>query len=77
MVGSTNPTGLIIFTAILPQFIDRASGNTTLQLLTLGAICVVIAVLSDGLWAIGSGSKRATGSAAPRTVSSGSARRAV
>ncbi len=58
VVGSTNPKGLIIFTAILPQFIDRASGNTTLQLLTLGAICIVIALLSDGLWAIGSGSAR-------------------
>jgi threonine/homoserine/homoserine lactone efflux protein len=58
VVGATNPKGIIIFTAILPQFIDRASGHTTPQLLTLGAICIVIALLSDGLWAIGSGSAR-------------------
>jgi threonine/homoserine/homoserine lactone efflux protein len=57
-VGATNPKGILIFTAILPQFIDRSSGHTTLQLLTLGAICIVIALLSDGVWAIGSGSAR-------------------
>ena len=73
IVGATNPKGIIIFTAILPQFIDRASGHTTLQLLTLGVICIVIALLSDGLWAIGSGSARQ----ARRTASSGSARRAA
>jgi threonine/homoserine/homoserine lactone efflux protein len=57
-VGSTNPKGIIIFTAVLPQFIDRSSGHDTLQLLTLGSICLVIAVLSDGAWAIASGTAR-------------------
>lgn len=59
VVGATNPKGLIIFTAILPQFIDRSQGHTTLQLLTLGGICVGLAVLSDGAWALGSGTARA------------------
>ncbi len=36
-VGATNPKGIIIFTAVLPQFIDRSSGHVTLQLATLGA----------------------------------------
>lgn len=57
-VGSTNPKGIIIFTAVLPQFIDRSSGHDTLQLLTLGSICLVIAILSDGAWAIASGTAR-------------------
>ncbi len=57
-VGATNPKGVIIFTAVLPQFIDRSAGHVTLQLLTLGAICLVIALLSDGAWAIASGSAR-------------------
>jgi threonine/homoserine/homoserine lactone efflux protein len=58
LVGATNPKGVLIFTAVLPQFIDRGQGNATLQLATLGAICVVIALLSDGAWAIASGTAR-------------------
>jgi threonine/homoserine/homoserine lactone efflux protein len=59
VVGVTNPKGLIIFTAILPQFIDRSSGHASLQLLTLGAICVVLAMVSDTAWGLGAGSARA------------------
>ncbi len=58
LVGATNPKGIIIFTAVLPQFIDRSSGHATLQLLTLGSICLVIALLSDGAWALASGTAR-------------------
>jgi threonine/homoserine/homoserine lactone efflux protein len=57
-VGATNPKGVIIFTAVLPQFIDRGSAHATLQLASLGAVCIVIALLSDGLWAIASGTAR-------------------
>ena len=57
-VGVTNPKGLIIFTAILPPFIDRAQGHPTLQLLTLGAICIAMAMVSDGTWGLLSGSAR-------------------
>jgi threonine/homoserine/homoserine lactone efflux protein len=57
-VGATNPKGVLIFTAVLPQFIDRSQGHDTLQLATLGGICVVIALLSDGAWAIASGTAR-------------------
>jgi threonine/homoserine/homoserine lactone efflux protein len=59
IVGATNPKGLIIFTAILPTFIDRSRGHETLQLATLGLICALIAVLSDGTWALASGTARA------------------
>jgi threonine/homoserine/homoserine lactone efflux protein len=58
-VGCTNPKGLLIFTAILPQFIDRSQGHVTLQIATLGSICVVIALLSDAFWALIAGSARA------------------
>jgi threonine/homoserine/homoserine lactone efflux protein len=49
---------VIIFTAVLPQFIDRSRGHVTLQLALLGAICIAIALLSDGAWAIASGTAR-------------------
>jgi threonine/homoserine/homoserine lactone efflux protein len=57
-VGATNPKGVILFTAVLPQFIDRSQGHVTLQLALLGVICLVIALLSDGAWAIASGTAR-------------------
>jgi threonine/homoserine/homoserine lactone efflux protein len=67
-VGASNPKGLIIFTAILPPFIERSQGHATLQLLTLGAICVVIAIVSDGIWAIFSGSARQWLGRSPRRL---------
>jgi threonine/homoserine/homoserine lactone efflux protein len=57
-VGATNPKGLLIFTAVLPQFIEPARGHATLQLASLGLICVAVAILSDGTWALASGSAR-------------------
>lgn len=57
-VGATNPKGFLIFTAVLPQFIDRSAGDVTVQIALLGAICIVIALLSDGAWAIASGTAR-------------------
>ena len=58
LVGATNPKGVIIFTAVLPQFIDRSQGHVTIQLGLLGTICIAIALLSDGAWAIASGTAR-------------------
>jgi threonine/homoserine/homoserine lactone efflux protein len=68
VVGASNPKGFIIFTAILPQFIVPSQGHATLQLLTLGAICVAIAVLSDGAWALASGSARQWLGRSPRRL---------
>jgi threonine/homoserine/homoserine lactone efflux protein len=68
IVGATNPKGLIIFTAILPTFIDRSRGHETLQLATLGLICALIAVLSDGTWALASGTARAWLGRSPRRL---------
>lgn len=68
IVGATNPKGLIIFTAVLPEFIDRSLGHPTLQLATLGVVCAVIAVLSDGSWAIASGTARAWLGRSPRRL---------
>jgi threonine/homoserine/homoserine lactone efflux protein len=58
IVGATNPKALIIFTAVVPQFVERGHGSFGLQIAALGAICVAIALLSDSSWAILSGSAR-------------------
>ncbi|HWF24792.1 MAG TPA: LysE family translocator [Solirubrobacteraceae bacterium] len=59
IVGATNPKGVLIFTAILPQFIERSRGGVQVQLLLLGAIAVAMGLISDGVWAIAAGSARA------------------
>jgi len=58
IVGATNPKGLLIFTAVLPTFIDRAAGHPTLQLATLGVVCALLALVSDSSWALASGTAR-------------------
>jgi threonine/homoserine/homoserine lactone efflux protein len=68
LVGATNPKGILIFTAILPQFIDRSQGHLTAQLVTLGLICVLIALLSDGVWALLSGTARSWLGRSPRRL---------
>jgi threonine/homoserine/homoserine lactone efflux protein len=52
MVGATNPKAFAMAAAVLPQFVSRETGDATAQMLVLGAIAVVIGLLSDGLWAV-------------------------
>ncbi|HTU86417.1 MAG TPA: LysE family translocator [Solirubrobacteraceae bacterium] len=67
-VGATNPKGVLMFTAILPQFIVRSQGHVTLQIALLGSICVVIGLLSDATWALASGSARQWFGRSPRRL---------
>ena len=57
-VGVLNPKTLVFFAAILPQFTDRAQGHLTSQLVLLGTIFCVIALISDGAWGIVAGTIR-------------------
>lgn len=68
LVGVSNPKGVLIFTAVLPQFIDRSRGHTTLQLISLGLLCVLVAMLSDAAWALASGTARQWLSSSPRRL---------
>jgi threonine/homoserine/homoserine lactone efflux protein len=58
VVGVTNPKGLLLFTAVLPQFVSRGQGGAALQLFLLGMICVLIALISDCSWALLAGAAR-------------------
>jgi len=55
VIGVTNPKTIAIFVVILPQFSHPAAGNLTLQLLELGLIFPVIALVLDSGWAIAAG----------------------
>jgi threonine/homoserine/homoserine lactone efflux protein len=68
VVGATNPKGAIIFTAVLPQFVDRVAGHVPLQLGFLGALCVAFALVSDSAWAVASGSVRLWLARSPRRL---------
>jgi threonine/homoserine/homoserine lactone efflux protein len=55
IVGVTNPKTIAIFLVVLPQFTRPALGHMTLQLLIVGLVFPVIALVLDGVWAIAAG----------------------
>ncbi len=55
VVNLLNPKVTLFFLAFLPQFVDRARGSISLQFLALGIIFVGMACITDGLYALASG----------------------
>jgi threonine/homoserine/homoserine lactone efflux protein len=51
LVAVSNPKTLVFFGAFLPQFIDP-SGSYAEQLLIMGATAIIVAAISDGMYAI-------------------------
>ena len=58
MVGLLNPKTLVFFAAILPEFVDRHKGHLVSQLLLLGFLFCLIALISDGTWGVIAGTLR-------------------
>ena len=68
LVGATNPKSLMFFVAVLPQFVDYSAGAIPWQLATLGLVFLLIAVVSDSVWALAAGTARQWFARSPRRV---------
>jgi threonine/homoserine/homoserine lactone efflux protein len=68
IVGVTNPKAAVFFAAILPQFVDTSLGRVPLQMLMLGLVFILLAMVVDGMWGIAAGTARERLVASPRRL---------
>lgn len=69
-VGITNPKTIVFFLAILPQFVDQASGTALgVQMLVLGGIFVTLCVIFDSGYALLAGAARTWFGRSPKRIS--------
>jgi threonine/homoserine/homoserine lactone efflux protein len=67
LVGVANPKTAVFFAAVLPQFVSR-SGNVPAQMLLLGFLFVLIALVSDSAWTVVAGGARSWFGRSPRRM---------
>lgn len=68
LVGVTNVKTIIFLVAVLPLFVDHATGGVPGQILLLGAVFVLVALISDSTWALVAGSARAWFGGSPKRM---------
>lgn len=73
VVGITNPKTIAFFVAVLPQFVDVDAGAVPLQMVQLGLVFFVFALISDGVWALAAAGARGWFGKSPRRIAALSA----
>lgn len=68
VVGVTNPKAVILFAAVLPQFVDRPAGHVPVQMLILSAIVIAIGLVSDSCWGLAASIVRSWFARSPRRL---------
>lgn len=58
VVGMTNPKSIVFFAAVLPQFVDRDQGYAAEQMLVLGLVFNILALVSDSAWGLAAAAAR-------------------
>ncbi len=58
VVGVANPKVVVFFVAVLPLFVDTSVGSVAPQILTLGVVFCVIALVFDSTWALAAAAAR-------------------
>lgn len=55
VINLLNPHTSVFFFAFLPQFVDPSKGGVRSQILVLGIVFIVVAAMTDAVWAIVTG----------------------
>jgi threonine/homoserine/homoserine lactone efflux protein len=68
LVGVANPKAIILFAAILPEFVNRRAGHAPVQMLQLSLLSFLIALVSDSAWSLVASTVRAWFARSPRRL---------
>ncbi len=68
VVGFLNPKTIVFFVVALPQFTDPGAGNTPLQMLLLGTMFPLFALVLDSGWALAAATARGRLANSPRRL---------
>ncbi len=68
VVGATTPKTIAVFAVVMPHFATPGSGHLAAQLLDLGLVFPLIALVLDSCWALAAGTAKQWLSGSPRRL---------